>query len=366
MASRPAEECSPRGNGAVLPPGRKALLLRVGIDRGTGGALAPIFADGSFEYVPIPEEGPTRCPYTFATLPARRGSFLAAFLPRRIAGRHPHIDPDFGAFTYGDAAPRKHRQLLRLAPGDLLVFYAGLTPWLAEDIPRLFMIGWLAVKEVHDLGARQIRTDPELRRRFVNTAHFLRNPPDPQLALVEGEPRGSRFLRHALPLGDGADRLLSDLAPFGYRGSLRRAVGHWLHGPAVAALASWLRHGPASLVAEGERLIRVATEALRPATPGCRGDLVITDPRPKVGDWVYACGAGAGFALARINRCDPSGRALASLFWFLRSAAALRQIPIPDQHLPDCSRAASIRRLVSRTAARYRIGIHGVPPGAPR
>ena len=36
-------------------PGHKALLLRVGINRGTGSALAPIFADGSFEDIPIPE-----------------------------------------------------------------------------------------------------------------------------------------------------------------------------------------------------------------------------------------------------------------------------------------------------------------------
>jgi hypothetical protein len=39
---------------------RKALLLRVGIDRGTGGALSRIFADGGFEYLPIPEAA--RCP----------------------------------------------------------------------------------------------------------------------------------------------------------------------------------------------------------------------------------------------------------------------------------------------------------------
>ena len=32
-----------------------ALLLRVGIDKGCGGTLAPIFDDGSFEFVPIPE-----------------------------------------------------------------------------------------------------------------------------------------------------------------------------------------------------------------------------------------------------------------------------------------------------------------------
>jgi hypothetical protein len=33
----------------------KALLLRVGIDKGSGGIYGPIFDDGSFEFVPIPE-----------------------------------------------------------------------------------------------------------------------------------------------------------------------------------------------------------------------------------------------------------------------------------------------------------------------
>jgi hypothetical protein len=36
----------------------KALLLRVGIDKGCGGTLAPILDDGSFEFVPIPESVP--------------------------------------------------------------------------------------------------------------------------------------------------------------------------------------------------------------------------------------------------------------------------------------------------------------------
>jgi hypothetical protein len=116
---------------------KKVLLLRVGIDRGTGGALAPIFADGSFEYVPIPEQGATRCLLTFADLTARRGGSLAAFVPRRIGGLHPHIDPDFAAWDYGDAASNKRQQLLHLRPDDLLVFYAGLEPRPAEDIPRL-------------------------------------------------------------------------------------------------------------------------------------------------------------------------------------------------------------------------------------
>lgn len=47
---------------------RKALLLRVGMDRGTGGGLGPIFRDATFEYVPIPEQGSTLDRRTYATL----------------------------------------------------------------------------------------------------------------------------------------------------------------------------------------------------------------------------------------------------------------------------------------------------------
>ncbi len=31
----------------------KAMLLRVGMDTGTDGALGPVFPDGSFEYIPF-------------------------------------------------------------------------------------------------------------------------------------------------------------------------------------------------------------------------------------------------------------------------------------------------------------------------
>ena len=53
---------------------RKALLLCVGIDRGTGGALGPIFTDGTFEYVPIPERKRTRNHRSYATLLGRHGA----------------------------------------------------------------------------------------------------------------------------------------------------------------------------------------------------------------------------------------------------------------------------------------------------
>jgi len=86
------------------------LLLRVGMDRGAGGALGPIFDDGTFEYIPIPESEEALNERTYATLVGSHGLPLAKFLPRRLARVHPHVDPDFTSMTYGDALPRKRHQ----------------------------------------------------------------------------------------------------------------------------------------------------------------------------------------------------------------------------------------------------------------
>ena len=48
----------------------KGLLLRVGIDKGSGGCLAPIFRDRSFEYIPIPETLATTERKVYATMAA--------------------------------------------------------------------------------------------------------------------------------------------------------------------------------------------------------------------------------------------------------------------------------------------------------
>ena len=145
----------------------------------------------------------------------RHSPSLALVLPPRLAGRHPHVDPDFSTATYGDAAPRKRRQLLRLAPGDMLVFYAGLVPRPVEDRPRLFAIGSLQVRRVHHLRLQDLSRQ-DLQQKFGKTAHFLRRVGDQELALVEGKPDDDSLFARVLPFGDTRDCLLRDLASFGY------------------------------------------------------------------------------------------------------------------------------------------------------
>lgn len=338
----------------------KALLLRIGMDRGTGGALGPIYPDGTFEYIPIPETIPSDCPFTYATLPGRRVSALANVLPARLARLCPHIDPDFDSCTYGDALPRKRQQLLRLAPGDLLVFYAGLVPDPPVERPRLFVTGYFRVKRAHHLKASDMdRAD--LLRSFGGTAHFLRRERDAELALVEGEPGECVSFAQALPLGDEHDRLFSGLASFGYQGSLLRAVGHWIDSASgMEALEDWLHSGPASLVTARTRLIPMASAV----EPEAERHLAIAVKSLREGDWIAAVPArGPVQALGRINRITCDERAddhgVSSLYWCFAD-----QGPVPPEGSPELARlspiedTAAIRKLVSWFAARYRIGFH--------
>ena len=104
----------------------KAMLLRVGIDKGSDGILSPIFPDGNFEYIPLSESdeksGETR---TYRELIGRIRKPLAHYLPSKIASRKVHYDPEFETLSYGDKGI-KGKYLLKLEHGDLLVFYAGL------------------------------------------------------------------------------------------------------------------------------------------------------------------------------------------------------------------------------------------------
>ncbi len=152
----------------------KALLLRVGIDKGCGGALAPIFKDGSFEYIPIPEFKPnSNSKKTFLTTSGTKNRFMAEYLPEKIRNLKIHFDPEFETFTYGDVSPAKNKYLLKLEKNDLLVFYAGLTPYKNDKFEEaLYIIGYFTVEDVIDFnGLNSIEKD-ELASKYPNNAHI--------------------------------------------------------------------------------------------------------------------------------------------------------------------------------------------------
>src|SRR5436305_969078 len=125
------------------------VLLRVGIDAGCGGIQGPLFKDGSFDFVCIPDNKRVSV-HTYGNMVGRDGKPLAGYFAesRRemMAGQHVHVDPEFETYTYGDPTPPK-RSLRSLRRGDYLVHYCGLQRWDAErgwgreQRPALYLTG---------------------------------------------------------------------------------------------------------------------------------------------------------------------------------------------------------------------------------
>jgi hypothetical protein len=181
----------------------QVVLLRVGIDTGAGGIHGPLFKNGSFEYIPIPDRSWGVDPRTYANTKGRRGRALVDYFPashRAKASKQAiHLDPEFATYTYGDPTRGSKSSILRrLARGDLLVFYSGLEGWDFRCEPALYIIGYF---EVSRAGLAPSFAKWELRRLFRNNYH-VKHPKvladqRERLVLVKGG-MGSRLLQKAV------------------------------------------------------------------------------------------------------------------------------------------------------------------------
>ena len=181
----------------------QVVLLRVGIDTGSGGILGPLFKDGSFEYVPI-SDGFKCCGISDQTYGNTKGKYakrlLLYYFPERLQRKRRdmpiHYDPEFETFTYGDPTVPK-RGLRKLKKGDLLVFYAGLVGSDFRCNAALYIIAYF---EVQKAGLAMEFNKRELQRNFGRNFHVrhsvvFANQKD-RLVLVKGSNR-SRLLRKA-------------------------------------------------------------------------------------------------------------------------------------------------------------------------
>jgi hypothetical protein len=244
-----------------------------------------------------------------------------------------------------------------------------LAPCPSNDAPRLFVIGYLRVKQVHCLIARDAKTRRGLRRRFGKTAHFLRNPPDRELVLVEGDRTRSRLFRRALALGDGRDNLVCDLEHIGYQGSIQRAVGHWVRGDdTMEFLEAWLEDGPTVFVDDRTRLFVLPSSSLLLlfVKPKRDVEVVLKGRCLQPGDWILILSdrQAAGIILfARINRCKHVGgrrRSFSSLYWHFTQGEPLVWEALPSfrslRRIQNRNRKYLIRKLVAWFVHHYRAG----------
>lgn len=202
----------------------RSVAINVGANTNAPGFRGPIYADGSFEYVPIPESEPTR---EDATVPTYADLDLTIDVSE-VADVPVHLDPTFGGvhgcerYTYGDPHGLKARPLSKLEAGDFVFFYATLST-AAEDPADWIAPEWGCYVIGHfRLGRDPLTSEtyhqlPEFGRSvFENNAHVKRDPFDAEVLLF-GDGYGSELYERAVPLssreaGVDANRLVTDLS----------------------------------------------------------------------------------------------------------------------------------------------------------
>ena len=210
------------------------MLLRVGIDKGTDGCLAPIFKDSSFEYIPLSEtDTKSTETRTYKDIKGKNGKLMSFYLPDKVKNRKMHFDPEFDTFTYGDPSSKRN-YLLKLEKNDLLVFYAGLTPFKHEELEEaLYVIGYFTVENVIDFNKLSEDEIEECCKLYFNNAHIKRSFDFDNLVIVTGDKDKSKLLdkailisekklnrigRHYHAVSSKMEKLL------GIRGSIQRSI----------------------------------------------------------------------------------------------------------------------------------------------
>lgn len=182
----------------------KALLIRVGIDSGAGGGLAPIFPDGSFDYIPIPEYAHSVESRRYCTEKGRSGIPFEEFVPKRYKRWKLHYDPEFNTNTYGDY---KGKRMNVVEKGDIIAFYAGLVtmektggPWVKTKETGLYLIGKIVVSDILHVN-NPISKDEVLTRKLNLNAHFKRRS-DSDYYICKGSSTKSGLLDKAVRISE--------------------------------------------------------------------------------------------------------------------------------------------------------------------
>ena len=224
----------------------RAVAVNVGANTNAPGVRGPIHPDGSFEFVPIPEDAPTAEPVpTYADLA------LDVDLPDGTADRPVHLDPEFAEYpeceryTYGDPHGVKARPLLDLTEGDYALFYATLRTrgdperdWIAPEWGA-YLVGQFRLARDPVAGEAYPDLADAERARFRNNAHRKRETFDAAV-LLAGDPSESGLYDTAVPLssperGVDADRIVTELSSDSGKGPWwRRPMG--FDAEATAAL----------------------------------------------------------------------------------------------------------------------------------
>ncbi len=184
----------------------RSFIVNVGVNASHGALRSPLFDDGTFVYVPIPEkleyrkrDGLVRYQDLFSF------DELERYIPKRYWDVAAHHDPEFSGCTYGDypATVPKAATLSRARKGDFLFFLARLVRWREGAYVRnagFYLIGCQRVSQIMQL--EKICSSAQ-RKVAATNAHYLRH------IFCGSEEHGCTIFK-----GDDNSRLFSRAIPF--------------------------------------------------------------------------------------------------------------------------------------------------------
>jgi hypothetical protein len=152
---------------------KKIFIINVGVNASHGTLRSPIFDDGTFIFVPIPETREPECPL----LPLYREIIDPKYIPQKFHERRVHNDPEFITFTYGDF-PTIHPRAANLkyiSEGDYLFFLASLVSYSKGHFTNkrgFYLIGFFEIEKILK-NVTQKPTDEDLKL-FGQNAHIKR------------------------------------------------------------------------------------------------------------------------------------------------------------------------------------------------
>ncbi|WP_418286273.1 hypothetical protein [Halorubrum sp. DTA46] len=227
-------------------PDSRAVAVNVAANTNDPGFRGPVYPDGSFAYVPIPESTTTRPRERFPVdepLPTYGDLDLPFRVPTDLRETPVHMDPEFPGVhgrhraSYGDPYGVKASRIAGLEPGDWLLFYATLSlrphgwtgPGTGSDRDSIrrdadlapewgaYLFAGIRVERALAVEDGEGTVDRDAAAALAPTnAHLKRDPFDARV-VVAGDPSVSGLFERVVPLstpeaGADANRLVTDLS----------------------------------------------------------------------------------------------------------------------------------------------------------
>jgi len=236
----------------------RIIIIRIGADTGQlgGGFLGPLFEDGSFDLICIPEyeyQGIIEEPRNYSNCQGNASNkqwieYVTNRLKQKLVSQMVHFDPEFETFTYGDPG-RTRKKLGELQPGDFVVFYAGLES--KEGLRACYIVGYfeisLSISVDQTNGVRA-----NFLNEFSNNFHVMhekvfQNDIKKKLKLIKGS-KNSKLLKKAYRISDylykGHYYLSEDMkkifGPLGEKSDLLRSTPREVQKEFVLNVIKWL------------------------------------------------------------------------------------------------------------------------------